>query len=154
MAVPNSDYAVRSGLTAQISIPVGEVQAHLISPALLALDTAGNIGLRTLSEGDMVEWNDITIIDDSGAGAWVTGLPEVARIITVGQEMVVPGETVEAIFEAAPTMPASRPKNNEDNPNASGKDKGTSKDRAKQMSGDTEIDEDSLRLSKSAVASS
>ena len=32
-----------------------------------------------------------------------------ARIITVGQEMVVPGERVESVFEAGPTMPASRP---------------------------------------------
>ena len=109
VAVPNADYAVRSGLTTQISLPVGEVQAHLISPALLALDTEGNIGIRTLSEDDEVEWNDIVIINDSGSGAWVSGLPDVARIITVGQEMVVPGERVESVFEAGPTMPASRP---------------------------------------------
>jgi len=121
VAVPNADYAVRSGLTTQISVPVGEVQAHLISPALLALDTQGNIGIRTLSEDDEVEWNDIVIINDSGSGAWVTGLPEVARIITVGQEMVVPGEQVESVFEAGPTMPASRPTQDTEESATSGK---------------------------------
>ena len=109
VAVPNADYSVRSGLTAQISVPVADLKAHLISPALLALDTAGNIGLRTLSQDNIVVWNDIEIVNDSGSGAWVTGLPDVARIITVGQEMVVPGEAVEAIFEGSPNMPASRP---------------------------------------------
>jgi multidrug efflux system membrane fusion protein len=107
IAIPNADYKIRSGLTAQVKIPVGEVRAHLISPALLALDTAGNIGLRTLSEDDHVVWNNITIIDDAGSGAWVTGLPDVARIITVGQELVIPGEQVEGVFEPVPTMPAS-----------------------------------------------
>lgn len=107
VAVPNADYNIRSGLTAQIKLPIGDVRAHIISPALLALDTAGNIGVRTLSEDNQVIWNNITIIDDAGSGAWVTGLPDVARIITVGQELVVPGEQVEAVFESTPTMPAS-----------------------------------------------
>ncbi len=107
VAVPNDDYNIRSGLTAQIKLPIGDVRAHIISPALLALDTAGNIGVRTLSEDNHVIWNNITIIDDAGSGAWVTGLPDVARIITVGQELVVPDEQVEAVFESAPTMPAS-----------------------------------------------
>jgi len=123
VAIPNADYSVRSGLTAQISVPVGKVQAHLISPALLALDTQGNIGLRTLSEEDQVVWNDITIINDSGSGAWVTGLPDVVRLITVGQEMVVPGERVEAVFEVGPNMPASRPRQNTDESATSGKTK-------------------------------
>ena len=107
VAIPNSDYKVRSGLTAQVKLPTREIRAHLISPALLALDTAGNIGVRTLDEADRVIWNDITIIDDAGSGAWVSGLPDVARLITVGQELVVPGEQVEAVFEQAPAMPAA-----------------------------------------------
>jgi len=109
ISIPNADYMIRSGLTAQVKVPVGEVKAHLISPALLALDTAGNIGLRTLSEDDRVVWHNVTILDDEGSGAWITGLPDVVRIITVGQELVIPGEQVEAIFEQAPAMPASSP---------------------------------------------
>ncbi len=107
ISIPNADYKIRSGLTAQVKVPVAEVKAHLISPALLALDTAGNIGLRTLSEDDRVVWHNVTILDDEGSGAWVTGLPDVVKIITVGQELVIPGEQVEAIFEQAPAMPAS-----------------------------------------------
>jgi len=122
--VPNSDYSIRSGLTAQVKLPVGELKAHLISPALLALDTQGNIGLRTLGEDDTVIWNEITVVDDAGSGAWITGLPDVARIITVGQELVVPGEKVEAVFEEAPAMPASRSEINKN----SDRDTGTATD--------------------------
>lgn len=109
IAVPNPDYRIRSGLTAQIRVPVDPVQAHLVSPALFALDTAGDIGIRTLSEDNRVIWSPITIISDSSEGAWISGLPDIARIITVGQETVVPGEEVEPVFEEAPSLPAVRP---------------------------------------------
>jgi len=153
VAVPNTDYAIRSGLTTQISVPVGEVQAHLISPALLALDTEGNIGLRTLSEDDEVIWNDIVIINDSGSGAWVTGLPDVARIITVGQEMVIPGERVESIFEAGPTMPASRPAQETEEGATSGKASDSAKQPAIE-SGAPELTPGPATLGNSAVAAS
>jgi multidrug efflux system membrane fusion protein len=105
--IPNEDNAIRSGLTAQIELPTAQVYAHLISPALMALDTAGNVGIRTLSEDNVVIWNDIEIIDDDDNGAWILGLQDVARIITVGQELVVPGEQVDAVFEQAPSLPAA-----------------------------------------------
>jgi len=116
IAVPNADYDIRSGLTAQIRVPVGEVQAHLVSPALFALNTAGDIGIRTLSDDNIVVWNNITIVADGTEGAWITGLPDIARIITVGQETVVPGEEVDPIFVEAPSLPASR----QDSPDPSG----------------------------------
>ena len=108
IAVPNPDYEIRSGLTAQIRVPVGEVQAHLVSPALFALNTAGDIGIRTLSDDNIVVWNNISIVADGTEGAWITGLPDIARIITVGQETVVPGEEVDPVFEEAPRLPAAR----------------------------------------------
>ena len=154
VAVPNPDYAVRSGLTTQISVPVGQVQAHLISPALLALDTEGNIGLRTLSEDDEVIWNDIAIINDSGSGAWVTGLPDVARIITVGQEMVVPGEQVESVFEAGPTMPASRPSQDTGESVPAGEATESVNQRAGEIPGTEELSPTADALSNSAVAAS
>lgn len=125
ISIPNPDYRIRSGLTAQVRVPIGEVKAHLISPALLALDTAGNIGVRTLSDTDRVIWNNITIIDDEGSGAWITGLPDVAKIITVGQELVVPGEQVEAVFEQTPAMPASTPATDKTRPGRSDRNSNT-----------------------------
>lgn len=105
--VPNEAYELRSGLTTEIRIPVAEVMAQKISPALFALDDAGRIGVRTVNEQGAVEFHHVTIVRDEADGVWVAGLPEVATLITVGQELVVPGETVEVDFEATGEMPAS-----------------------------------------------
>ena len=37
-------------------------------------------------------------MSDDDHGVWVTGLPDVATIITVGQELVVHGEVVDAVL--------------------------------------------------------
>ena len=49
----------------------------------------------------------VEIVREDSDGVWVSGLPNVTTLITVGQELVVPGEQVEAVFEQAPAMPAS-----------------------------------------------
>lgn len=94
-------------MSAQIRLPVRTVLAHQISPALLALDTEGGIGLRTLSEDNIVEWHAVEIVGDDDDGAWVTGLPDVARVITVGQELVVAGDEVDAVYEQTPRLPTA-----------------------------------------------
>ena len=105
--VPNPDYDLRSGLTTEIRIPVAEVMAQKISPALFALDDEGRIGVRIVNESGTVEFHHVFIVRDEPDGVWVSGLPEVATLITVGQELVVPGELVEVDFEASGEMPAS-----------------------------------------------
>ncbi|MGE0626054.1 MAG: efflux RND transporter periplasmic adaptor subunit [Pseudomonadales bacterium] len=105
--IPNPDYSLRSGLTTEIRIPVAEVLAQKISPALFALDDNGQIGVRTINDKGVVEFHHVRIVRDEPDGVWVFGLPEVATLITVGQELVVPGQFVEVDFEASGEMPAS-----------------------------------------------
>ena len=105
---PNPNYALRSGVTADIAIPVATLSAHRISPAVLALDDQGNIGVRIVDENKIVRFVPVQIVKDNSRGVWVTGLPEVATIITVGQELVVAGEKVEVTYEAS-EMPAAAP---------------------------------------------
>lgn len=107
--VANPDYSLRSGLTTEIRIPVREVLAQKISPALFALDDEGNIGVRTINEEGKVDFHLVSIVRDDTDGVWVAGLPAVATLITVGQEMVVPGELVDADYEPASDMPAAAP---------------------------------------------
>ena len=110
--LPNPDYELRSGLTTEIRIPVAEVMAQKISPALFALDDAGRIGVRIVNEKGEVEFHPVGVVRDEPDGVWVTGLPEVATIITVGQELVVPGEIVEVDYESSGEMPASTTEGN------------------------------------------
>lgn len=89
----------RDGITADLLFPLGIVPAHHISPAILGLNTGGDVGVRTIDENNIVSFVPVTIISDTNTGVWVAGLPAVVTVITVGQEMVAPGETVDAIEE-------------------------------------------------------
>ncbi len=104
--VANGDFALRSGITTEIHIPVAEVMAQKVSPAVFALDDEGHIGVRTVNADNRVEYYPVEIVRTDVDGVWVSGLPEVATMITVGQEMVVPGEVVEVSFEPKAEMPA------------------------------------------------
>ena len=97
--VPNADYALRSGITADILVAAETSPAHHVSPALFALDDEGAVGIRLVDADDRVAFRRVEILRDEAEGVWVTGLPEVATIITVGHEFVVPGEALDIDFE-------------------------------------------------------
>ncbi len=107
--VANPNYELRSGITTEISVPIAEVPAQHVSPALFALDDSGVIGVRTVGDDGRVRFHPVEIVREDAGGVWVSGLPSVATLITVGQELVVPGELVEVDFEPASEMPAAAP---------------------------------------------
>ena len=107
--IPNPNRTVRSGITTEIRIPVAEIMAQKVSPAVFTLDDAGSIGVRVVNADYQVELHPVTIIREATDGVWVSGLPNVATVITVGQELVVPGETVDVDFEPAGALPAVAP---------------------------------------------
>ena len=92
--VKNSDRSIRDGVSAQIEIEGDTILAHKISPSILMLGEAGELGIRTVNEYDQVEFKKIEILEDSMEGIWITGLPKNTRIITIGQEYVFQGQTV------------------------------------------------------------
>ena len=92
--VKNSDRSIRDGVSAQIEIEGDTILAHKISPSILMLGEAGELGIRTVNEDDQVEFKKIEILEDSMEGIWITGLPKNTRIITIGQEYVFQGQTV------------------------------------------------------------
>lgn len=108
ITVPNPDYALRAGLTTVVSVATETVLAHRVSPALFTLDDAGVIGLRAVDDNDRVVFHPVTIVEDAPDGAWVTGLPGVVRLITVGQEFVSEGQLVDAQDVSVVPATASR----------------------------------------------
>lgn len=109
VAIDNADGALRSGITTELSLPVAKVNAHRVSPALFALDDDGGVGVRIIDANDRVAFYPVEVVTSDATGAWVTGLPDIATIITVGQELVVPGDRVEITYEATGAMPAAAP---------------------------------------------
>ena len=73
--------------------------AHRISPSLLTLDDAGNIGTKIIDEDGKVQFIVADIAQSSSNGVWVAGLPESVTLITVGQGFVTSGSLVDAIPE-------------------------------------------------------
>ncbi len=111
----NSDGHLRSGITTEILIPVESILAQKVSPALFSLDDAGRIGVRVIDSNNVVEFHLVEVLSDAPDGVWVTGLPNRAAVITVGQELVTAGERVDPIFQgngmpARTTDPAIPPK--------------------------------------------
>ena len=94
ISVDNEDRTIRDGVSAEIYIKGKEDAAHKISPAILSLNDQGKLGVRTVTADNRVEFKEINILEDTNSGMWVSGLGEEARIITLGQEYVFQGQTV------------------------------------------------------------
>jgi multidrug efflux system membrane fusion protein len=94
ISVPNADLSIRDGQTAEIAIASAGVKAHLIPQSAMTLDDEGALGLRIIDGDAMVSFAPIQVMRDTKDGVWVTGLPEEADVIVVGQEYVTAGVKV------------------------------------------------------------
>jgi multidrug efflux system membrane fusion protein len=108
LEVPNETGTLPAGVTAEMQLPGGYTMAQKISPSLLTLDANGVVGVKIVDEFNHVEFYPVEMAVSKPDGVWVTGLPETARIITVGQGYVAVGQEVDAIFEQADTALAKR----------------------------------------------
>jgi multidrug efflux system membrane fusion protein len=104
LEVPNPKGLIRDGVTAEIHINAGNVEAHRISPAILSLDDKGTVGVRIVDAQKKVRFMPVTIVAEGTDGVRVTGLPKTATIITVGQEFVTNGQEVDATPEDKATQ--------------------------------------------------
>jgi len=94
LEVPNTDGSLPAGVTAELLLSAGEVMAHRLSPALLTLDSEGEIGVNTVDEFDRIEFHRVEIVQSGNNGIWVSGLPSVAQVVVVGQGYVSQGQQV------------------------------------------------------------
>ncbi len=104
--VPNEGGDVPAGISARLRIPTGSATAHFVSPAILSLDTGGTLGIKTVNDSDVVEFHEITIVRAQTDGIWVAGLPDEARIISIGQGFVNDGEAADPQVDEQGAMPA------------------------------------------------
>jgi multidrug efflux system membrane fusion protein len=92
--VNNKDLRYKDGLSSIISINKGEVLAHKISPSILALGDQGELGVKIITDNNLVGFKKIEIIEDTSDYMLVTGLDKTEKIIIVGQQYVSNGEKV------------------------------------------------------------
>lgn len=101
VTIDNPQSTMPAGLSARIAIPTGQARGHFISPAILSLGTSGDLGIKTVEADNTVGFAPVAIVRAQTDGVWVTGLPETAQIITVGQGFVNKGDVVDPRPEIA-----------------------------------------------------
>ncbi|MDB5445224.1 MAG: efflux system protein [Phenylobacterium sp.] len=94
IAAGNPRMVIRSGLSAEVRIDAGAGPAHLTPISALVLDAAGRQGVRYVLPDDRVAFAPVTVVEETPAGVWVSGLSGPVRIITVGQSYVSEGQKV------------------------------------------------------------
>ena len=92
--IDNPEGFIKDGLTAEISIEIDSVKAHKISPSILLLNDEGKLGIRIVNEGNIANFVEIIILEDSEEGLWVTGISDNVEIIIQGQGFVEDGQEV------------------------------------------------------------
>ncbi len=101
VTVPNDDFAISDGQTAEIIVAAEGRAAHLIPQSTLTLDDDGVLGVRTVDADNTARFMPVTLLRDTVDGVWVTDLPDAVDIITIGQEFVVDGVRVAPTFREA-----------------------------------------------------
>ncbi|MBX2837675.1 MAG: efflux RND transporter periplasmic adaptor subunit, partial [Gammaproteobacteria bacterium] len=105
--IDNVEGKYAAGVSASLIIPVEQVEAVFISPSALSLGDKGDIGVKIIDESDQVVFTPIELVSSSLDGAWVTGIPDNSRVITLGQGFVKPGQAVEPVPAANASEKAS-----------------------------------------------
>ena len=100
VSVPNPDWTIRDGLTADIVIGLAGEQGHLIPQSALTLNDAGTLGVRVNDDG-RAQFMPVRMIRDTPDGAWVSGLPEQVEIIVTGQDFVRDGRAIDVTYREA-----------------------------------------------------
>ena len=94
---------LRAGITVELLVDSENISAYRIPPSSLTLDDRGQVGVKVLNPQNEVEFYNVEIVGDETnqlePGIWITGLSGKITLITVGQEIVFPGQTVDANFD-------------------------------------------------------
>ncbi|OUS27240.1 efflux transporter periplasmic adaptor subunit [Thalassotalea sp. 42_200_T64] len=96
IAIENGNYQYLAGISAEVELPLEQVSAIKLSPALLALDEMGNIGVKSVVD-DHVVFTHINMVKSDETGVWLSGLGDEEQIIILGQGFVRPGDKVNPV---------------------------------------------------------
>lgn len=99
LQVTNNAPYIPAGISAQVVFTLNSIKAHGFSPALLEINAAGNMSVKTVDDTNTVRAKEVTIVRSDRERVWVTGLPDQVNVITVGQGFVADGDAVSAHYD-------------------------------------------------------
>ncbi|GGB08364.1 efflux RND transporter periplasmic adaptor subunit [Agarivorans gilvus] len=95
----NAEQKLKAGVSASVRFPLETVEAIKVSPAVLALDEQGQLGVKTVVDG-RVKFVAARLVRSEPDGAWLSGFSGDVDVIVLGQGFVKAGEQVEALTKA------------------------------------------------------
>lgn len=96
--IPNPEFEIRDGQTAEILIAAAGRSAHLLPASAMTLSNDGALGVRVVGENDTVRFYPVEYLRDTPKGVWLSGLPAEVAVIVEGQEYVVDGVRVDVHY--------------------------------------------------------
>ena len=99
VAISNPQQKMKAGISTEMEIQFSPEMAIKVSPAVMALDKDGNLGVKTVVD-DKVKFSPIDIIKAETDGVWLAGFEGETDVITLGQGFVRPGDKVIAQVKA------------------------------------------------------
>jgi multidrug efflux system membrane fusion protein len=96
VAVPNPDFQQVAGMSTELALPIETIWAIRITPAVMALDEKGNLGVKTVVD-QHVKFVPIDIVKSDSQGVWLSGMGQQADIITLGHGFVRDGDKVAVV---------------------------------------------------------
>lgn len=96
--VANDDLSIRDGQTAEILIGAEGSKAHLLPASAMTLNDDGILGVRLATAGT-AQFQAVSLLRDTVDGVWLTGLPDEADVIVVGQEYVTDGVPIAVTYQ-------------------------------------------------------
>lgn len=95
--VPNPDFSIPAGMTAEIVLRGDAVLATPVPRSVVTLNSDGELGIQTLDDENRVVFSAIDIVDDSTDALILGGVPENARLVVAGQNLVKEGQIVDPV---------------------------------------------------------
>ncbi|NVK25384.1 MAG: efflux RND transporter periplasmic adaptor subunit [Gammaproteobacteria bacterium] len=93
VAIANPNQKMKAGISTELDIQYNPEYAIKVSPAVMALDKDGNLGVKTV-KNDVVVFTPIDLIKAENDGVWLGGFEGETDVITLGQGFVRPGDKV------------------------------------------------------------
>jgi len=90
----NTDGTLRAGMSAGVRVIINHVPAFKISPAHLNVDEAGSLSVKTVTTDGIVKIVPVVVAQTVGNAAYISGLPDGAVILGMGQAFVSEGAKV------------------------------------------------------------
>ena len=94
--IPNEGSAIPDGITVEVAIPMTTMPATRVPRSALVFSSAGDLGVRSVGDGDRVKFLPVSLVEDEQEFMWVSGIPDGTRVIVQGQDFVGEGQQVEA----------------------------------------------------------